>query len=115
LFNCYTVWLVPVRSKDIKVLKFENRERGDRKVSKEKFEIGEKEKHYLTVDWDMITKHIKIEEDDVVVVNKSHLSPLAKKFQFDIGSSEQHHIQIIVGQFHPVELKVDGEKVRPLL
>ncbi|MGI0090276.1 MAG: hypothetical protein ACREBS_01075 [Nitrososphaerales archaeon] len=42
----------------------------------------------------MIMKHIKIEQDDVIVANEFHYSPLAKKFKCDIGSSERHHIEI---------------------
>ncbi|MDA4128168.1 MAG: hypothetical protein OK422_01685 [Thaumarchaeota archaeon] len=84
-------------------------------MPKEKFEIGEKKKHFFSVEWDMIMKHIKIEQDDVIVANEFHYNPLAKKFQFDVGSSEPHHVKIIVGLLHPIELMVDGEKAQPLL
>ena len=86
------------------------------KVQKERFEIGEKEKHFFTVEWDMITKCIKIEQDGVIVANELRpFSPLAKRFQFDVGSSELHHVEITAAPFHPIELMIDGEKVHPLL
>ena len=85
-------------------------------MSKEEFEIGEKEKHFLTVEWDMITKRIKIEQDGVIVANELRpFPPFAKKFQFDVGSSEPHHVEITAGPFHPIELMADGDKIRPLL
>jgi hypothetical protein len=83
-------------------------------VPKEKFEIGEKEKHFFTVDYDIILKRIKIEQDGAIVVNELHLWPLGKKFQFDVGSSEPHHVEVTRRPFQ-IELKVDGEKVQPLL
>jgi hypothetical protein len=81
-----------------------------------KFEIGEKEKHFFTVDWNMITKRIKIEQESVIIANElRYYSPLAKKFKFDIGSSEPHHVEITVGPFHPIELMVDGIPAHPLV
>lgn len=85
-------------------------------MPKEEFEVGESEKHYFTVEWDIVSKRIKIEQDDKIVVNELHtFSPLNQKFKFDIGSSEKHHGEITAGPFHPIELKVDGQKVCPLL
>jgi hypothetical protein len=55
-------------------------------VSNAKFEIGEKEKHFFTVDWNMITKRIKIEQDGGIVANELHFSPLAKKFSAHVCS-----------------------------
>ena len=68
-------------------------------MSNEKFEIGEKEKHFFTVDWNKITKRVKIEQDGGIVANELHFLPLAKKFDFDIGGSEPHHIEITVDHF----------------
>jgi hypothetical protein len=68
-------------------------------MPKEKFEIGEKEKHSFTVEYSIITKRIKIEQDGVIVANGFHYSPRAKKFQFDVGTSELHHVEITAGPF----------------
>jgi hypothetical protein len=84
-------------------------------VPNEKFEIGVKEKHFFTVEYNAVTKRIKIEQDGKTVANTMNWSPLAKKFKFDIGGSEQHQIEISVGPFHPIELKVDGQRIKPLL
>jgi hypothetical protein len=77
------------------------RDRGLRlkKVSKEKFEIGEKEKHFFAVEYDVVMERIKIEQDGALVATELHLSPLAKKFQFDVGSSESHHVEITAQYF----------------
>ena len=81
-----------------------------------RYEVGENEKHNFTVTWETASKHITIEQDGVIVANEGHwYSPLPKKFQFDIGGSEPHRIEITAGPFQPIELKVDGKTVRPLL
>ena len=81
-----------------------------------KFEVGEKEKYYFTVNWEIVTKRITIEQDGAIIANEGHwYSPFSKKFKFDIGSSERHHVEIAAGPFRPIELMVDGEKARPLL
>jgi hypothetical protein len=68
------------------------------------------------VNWDLITKHLTVELDGQTMYNKGFvLSPLPKKSQLDIGSSETHHVEVSAGPFQPIELKADGEKVRPLL
>lgn len=77
-------------------------------MTKTKFEIGNEEKHNFVVDWDWITKRIKIEQDGETVADEMHYSQRGKKFQFDIGSSERHHVEITIGLTHPVELLVDG-------
>ena len=47
------------------------------KMQKERFGIGEKEKHFFAVDWDKISKRIKIEQDGVIVANEPRsYSPL---------------------------------------
>lgn len=86
-------------------------------MPKEKFEIGEKEKHYFTIEVGMPLARVKIEQDGVIVANKVLNPFVSKKFKFDVGTSESHHVEISVGPVYlfPIELKVDGEKVRPLL
>ena len=77
----------------------------------ERFEVGKSEKHFITVELDMISKRMKIEQDEVVVKNDLHtFSPLNQKFKLNIGSSEKHHVEITAGPFHQIELKVDGKK-----
>ena len=57
-----------------------------------------------------------IELDGQTMFNKGNFfSPFTRKFNFDVGSSEPHHVEITAGPFHPIELKVDSEKVWPLL
>lgn len=80
----------------------------------ERFEIGETEKHYITIDWSIFSKHLKIERDGEVITDEMHLSPLPTKVEFDIGSAEPHHVQILAGGFHRTEVRVDGKKVEPL-
>ena len=82
----------------------------------ERFEVGEREKHYFTVDWKTATKHITIEQDGETVASGGHwYSPFSKKFRVDIAGSEPHHVEITAGPFHPIELTVDGKPVRPML
>jgi hypothetical protein len=85
-------------------------------VANARFEIGEKERHFFTVDWNIISKRIKIEQDGEMVANELRFhTPFARRFRFDIGSSEPHHVEMIVGPFHPIELLVDGRPAHPLL
>jgi hypothetical protein len=77
-------------------------------MTKDKFEIGEAEKHLFVVDWDRFMKHITIELDGEKVVDEFHYTPTAKKFQFDVGSSEKHHVEITAGIFSH-KLVVDGK------
>ncbi|MGI0054577.1 MAG: hypothetical protein ACREB9_05480 [Thermoplasmata archaeon] len=83
-------------------------------MSERRFEIGDEEKHLFTVDYNLFTKSIRIEQDAVLVVDEWHPSPLSKKFEFDVGSSERHHIEVTVGAFHPGELTVDSIPASPL-
>ncbi len=86
-------------------------------MPKERFEIGEMEKHIFTCERGAISKRIKIEQDCVIVTNELYITPRAKKFLFDVGSSEPHHVEITWEPLHPMqfELRVDGQKVHPLL
>ena len=81
-------------------------------MSKAKFEIGDNEKHIIVVDNSLFWKHITIELDGEKVVNESHFSPTGKKFEFDVGSSEKHHVKISAGGFSHTELFVDGKAVQ---
>ena len=81
-----------------------------------KYEVGEKEKHYFTVTWELASKHITMEQDGVIVADGGHwFSPFSKKLRFEVGGAEPHRIEVTAGPFKPIELKVDGRAVRPLL
>lgn len=79
----------------------------------ERFEIGEREKHYVTVEWSIISKQLRVELDGEVIKSEWHLSPLASKVEFDVGSSEPHHVLVTAGGFHRTEVTVDGKKIQP--
>ncbi len=81
-------------------------------MSKARFVIGETEKHTFVVDNNILWKRIIIELDGETVVKESHFTPTGKKFEFDVGSSEKHHVEISVGGFSTTELFVDGKAVQ---
>jgi hypothetical protein len=55
-------------------------------------------------------KHIEIEQDIETVADEFHYSSSTTKFQFEIGTFEHHQVEIAAGEFHPIELMLDGEK-----
>jgi hypothetical protein len=82
-------------------------------MGKYRFEVGEREKHSLTVDWDTFMKTIHIELDDQKIADEFHYSPGAKKFTFDVGSSEVHKVEVTVGMMRwvfgrNISVLVDG-------
>jgi hypothetical protein len=81
-------------------------------MAKVKFEIGENEKHTVTVNASALLKFIKIEVDGKKVVNESNFTPSAKKFQLDVGDVEKHHLEISAGPFSPITLFVDGKEAQ---
>lgn len=81
-------------------------------MGKTKFEIGESEKHSIFVNNSLLMKHITIEIDGEKVVDESNFSPAGKKFQFDVGKSEKHHVDISAGGFAKTEVLVDGKAVQ---
>lgn len=88
-----------------------------RRGPKSSFEVGEKEKHTLTVDYDWMMKKIRIELDGEKLADEYHYSPLAKKFSFDVGSSEVHKVEVSLGRFsyfkgREVKVLVDGKPAR---
>jgi hypothetical protein len=85
---------------------------------KSSFEIGEKEKHTFTVDLDWAMKRILIELDGEKLADEYYYGLGAKKFSFDVGSSEVHKVEVNLGMTLPLvaifkrrELKVlvDGK------
>ena len=81
-------------------------------MTKAKFEIGEKEKHLIVVDWNWFFKHINIDLDGERVVDEDHYSPIAKKFQFDVGNFERHRVEISVGLLSSIKVFVDGNQFK---
>ena len=79
----------------------------------ERFEFGERERHYITVDWSILSKQLRIELDGEVVRSGWHLSPTATKVELDVGSSETHHVLVVAGGFHRTEVWVDGKELQP--
>jgi len=47
--------------------------------------------------------------DGEKVVNESHFSPLPKKFQFEVGNTEKHQVEINTGPFSSTKVTVDGK------
>jgi hypothetical protein len=88
-----------------------------RRMAKYSFEVGEKEKHSLTVDHDWVMKRIHIELDGEKLADEYHYSPLAKTFSFDVGNSEVHKVEVSLGRFsyfkgREVKVLVDGKPAR---
>jgi hypothetical protein len=81
-------------------------------MGKTKFEIGETEKHTIFVNNSLLMKRITIEIDGEKVADESNFSPMGKKFQFDVGSSEKHQVEISAGGFARTEVFVDGKAVQ---
>jgi hypothetical protein len=80
----------------------------------EKFEFGETEKHVMTVDTNIVSKFITIEVDGKSLIHDWHPSLFAKNFQFDVGTSETHRVEVTVGPFSAAKVLVDGKPVRRL-
>jgi hypothetical protein len=88
-------------------------QKGGRKVmAKDTFKIGETEKHVIVVDASIFWKHITIEVDGKTMVNEYSYSPAPKKFQFDVGTSEKHHVEISAGGFSSIKVVVDGKEAQ---
>ena len=94
-----------------------------RRMAKSSFEVGENEKHILTIDRDRVMKHILIELDGEKLADEFIYSLGAKKFSFDVGSSEVHKVEVSLGMALPLlaivkerELRVlvDGKPATPL-
>jgi hypothetical protein len=81
----------------------------------ERFEIGEKERHIVTVDTNIVSKFITIDVDGQSQVRDWHPSPFAKKFNFEVGTSETHIVEVHVGPFTAAKVLVDGKPVPRLM
>ncbi len=80
-------------------------------MSKTNFEIGEKEKHLLTVSWSIVSKRILIKLDDEKLVDKGHFTPGPEQFTFDVGDTEKHKVEVSVGGFSHLKVLVDGKPI----
>jgi hypothetical protein len=92
-------------------------------MAKSSYRVGETEKHTLTVDRDRVMKHIRIELDGDLLADDYVYSLGAKKFSFDVGTSEKHKAEVTLGMALPLiaiakerELKVlvDGKPASPI-
>ena len=86
-------------------------------MGKSRFEVGEREKHSLTVHTDRVMKTIRIDVDDKKIIDESLFSPGAKKFAFDVGSSEVHKVEVNFGMTRwafgrKMTVLVDGKPVQ---
>ncbi len=81
-------------------------------MTKAKFEIGENEKHTLTVERDYMMKKDIIELDGEKLTDEFTIWPGARKYSFDIGSSEVHKVQVTMGRFSAPKVLVDGKPAR---
>jgi hypothetical protein len=86
-------------------------------MGKSTFEVGDKEKHSLTVDTNMVMKTIRIDVDGQKVIDESLFSPGAKKFAFDVGSSEVHKVEVDFGMTRwafgrKMTVLVDGKPIQ---
>ena len=84
-------------------------------MGKSSFEIGEREKHTLTVDRDSVMKHIRIELDGEKLADEYIYSLGAKKFSFDVGSSEVHKVEVNLGMTFPLLAFVKGRELKVLV
>jgi hypothetical protein len=78
-------------------------------MAKAKFVIGENEKHTIIVNASALLKYISIEVDGKKVINETHLTPAAKKFQLEVGDTEKHQVDIEAGPFSAAKVTVDGK------
>ena len=83
-------------------------------MAKASFEVGDREKHTLTVDRDWVMKKTRIELDGEKLADEYYYSPLGKTYSFDVGSPEVHKVEVKLGRFsyyrgREVKVLVDGK------
>jgi len=86
-----------------------------RRMAKSSFEVGEKEKHTLTVDLDWVMKRILIELDGEKLADEYYYSLGAKTWSFDVGSSEVHKVEVRLGMTLPLLAIVKRREVKVLV
>ena len=80
------------------------------KMSKARFEIGDHEKHIISVNANPFLKYVRIEVDGERVIDVPNLVP-CRKFDLEIGNTEKHKVEIFIRLLTPVRLIMDGNKV----
>ena len=84
-------------------------------MAKSSFEVGEREKHTLTVDHDWATKHIRIELDGEKLADEYYYSLGAKTWSFDVGTAEMHKVEVSLGMALPLVAFVKGRELKVLV
>ncbi len=82
-------------------------------MSKARFEIGESEKHIISVNANPFLKFIRIEIDGERVVNVANFTP-SREFKLDVGNLEKHQVQINIRALSPIKLFVDGNDTQQM-
>lgn len=82
-------------------------------MAKAKFEIGENEKHTISVNANPLLKYIRIEVDGERVIDVANFQP-SRKFELNVGNLEEHQLEIRIRAFSPVRLFVDGKEVEKI-
>lgn len=75
-----------------------------------RFELGQKEKHTVEVDYSALTGRIKVLVDGKELTDAHHFWLGAKKYNFEVGDAEKHKAELRLATYgHKVELVVDGK------
>lgn len=82
-------------------------------MSKAKFEVGDDEKHTVSVNANPFLKYIRVEVDGKRVINVANFTP-TRKLELEVGESEKHHLEIDIRALTPIRLFVDGEEVQSI-
>ena len=106
--NTYLMWLMNMFFKKVYNFPMGNKFRA--KMSKARFEIGDHEKHVISVNANPFLKYIRIEVDGERVIDVPNLVP-SRKFDLEIGNTEKHKVEIFIRLLSPVRLMVDGNEV----
>jgi hypothetical protein len=80
-------------------------------MAKSTFQIGEKEKHTLTIERDHLMKKDIIMLDGEKLADKFSPWPGERKYSFEIGVAEKHKIEISVGKFEFPTVLADGKPI----
>jgi hypothetical protein len=80
-------------------------------MSKSTYQIGEKEKHTLTIERDHLMKKDIIKLDGELLTEKFSPWPGERKYSYEIGSAEKHKVEVGVGKFEYPTVLVDGKSI----
>ncbi len=81
-------------------------------MGKTKFEIDAAGKHTIVVNTNIFTKTLRIDLDGEKVVSEFRLVPTTKKFEFFVGNSGEHKVEVIAGMVSKPQVFVDGKAVQ---